>query len=140
MLYIGHFSFDELGSADNARHGYFTCLVDAPNAADAVSRFKTRITDIKKRERHALFDNIKAVYLEELTEVQDVPSRPVLTRFQSSEGPFPKSKSCTLPAGDAKRITPYEWRPDQKPGREPERDAEGYKESTPFLSFEENAS
>jgi len=36
MLYIGHFSFDEIGGEQEIRHGCYTTVVNADNVSQAV--------------------------------------------------------------------------------------------------------
>ncbi len=136
MLYSGHFSFDEIGENDAERHGYFTCVVDAEEPAQALKKFQTRIRQIKQEEKDPIFENIIALYVEDIVEIAGFPADAIVTRFQSSEGPFPKSKSCSLPTSDTLKIKAYQW----APGPEDEeagglRDSEGYKEAAPFLRF-----
>jgi len=59
MLYIGHFSYGEIGLAQEIRHGYFTSVVDADNIQSAVTEFKELILSMKKMED--TFQRIAAV-------------------------------------------------------------------------------
>ena len=43
MIYIGHFSFDELGPEKEVRHGYFSCVVEAEEIDAAINKFKDLI-------------------------------------------------------------------------------------------------
>ena len=70
MLFIGHFSFDEIDNDDRQRHGYLTCLVDAENPDDAVSQFeghikkmKTKFVCILMNEQH-ISDSVKTIQQE----------------------------------------------------------------------------
>jgi hypothetical protein len=133
MLYSGHFSFDEIGTDQNPRHGYFACLVKAENAEQAFKKFKNRILKIREEEKDELFTKMLAVYVEDVVEIpDDFSGEPVVTRYQSSEGPFPKSKSCFLPVSETAKLKSYLWMPDNV-GKE--KDKEGYKEAQPFLKF-----
>lgn len=101
MLYSGHFSFDEIGMDQSPRHGYFACLVEAENVENAFKKFKKRILQIRNEEKDDLFSQMLAIYVEDVVEIPDNYSgEPVVTRYQSSEGPFPKSKSCFLPVSE----------------------------------------
>ena len=40
MLYIGHFSFDEIGSEQEIRYDYFTSVVDADNIERAETNLR----------------------------------------------------------------------------------------------------
>ncbi len=134
MLYSGHFSFDELGPDQAPRHGYFACLVAADNVEEAFERFKTRILQIREEEKDALFVNMLAIYVEDVVEIpDDYSGEAVVTRYQSSEGPFPKSKSCFLPVSDTARLKSYQWVPSGSGAVAPEED--GYLEAEPFLKF-----
>ncbi|HKK98707.1 MAG TPA: hypothetical protein VJ943_00535 [Desulfotignum sp.] len=137
MLYSGHFSFDETDTADNERHGYFTCLVRAATPELALQKFKQRIQTIKEEIQDPLFTHIQAVYVEDIVEIAESPEDAVVTRFQSSDGPFPKSRSCSLPTSDTKDIRAYQWIPESEAFAD-KQDAgpEGeYKEAVPFMQF-----
>ena len=89
MLYIGYFSFDELGLQGEARYGYFSCVEEADNADAAAKEFKELIFSLKKME--GMFSRINAVYIEDLIEMREIPQRAIVTRVQSSSaGAFPK--------------------------------------------------
>lgn len=139
MLYSGHFSFDEISTSGQERHGYFTCLVKAGNPELALQKFRQRIQTIRDEIQAPIFKNIQAVYVEDIVEIADIPDEAVVTRFQSSDGPFPKSRSCSLPTSDTKLIKAYQWVPksasaaeEQQSDREQE-----YKEAVPFMQFSE---
>lgn len=131
MLYIGHFSFDEVNITGLARHGYFTMVTQADTAEAAVEAFKT---DIKHRkEEDSLFANIMAVYIEDIIEIPAVPDTPLMTRLQSSAGEFPESVSHSLPGVAGDDIKAYGFAIDvlqikTKPVHD-------YKEMTPFIRF-----
>jgi hypothetical protein len=59
----------------------------------------------------------------------------VVTWFQSSDGPFPKSRSCSLPVSDTTDIKAYQWVPESDFSTEQEDDGREYKEAVPFLRF-----
>lgn len=134
MLYSGHFSFDELEADQEQRHGYFTCLVDAESAPSALEKFKQRIMALKEAEDVEFFENVQAVYLEDLVEIAAPPHKAVITRFQSSRGAFPKSRSYSFPASDTSRLQAFQWRPDDTATIV---DDEGFQEAKPFLNFAE---
>lgn len=130
MLYIGHFSFDELGFDEEARHGYFSCIVDAEKPDTALDMFKDHIKNLKNSE--PIFGNIVAVYIEDIIEIKDKPQKVILTRFQSSEGQFPKSISSSLPSSDTSKVESYQWAED---GMEAGENQE-YQEAKPFVQFD----
>lgn len=131
MLYIGHFSFDELGFDQEARHGYFSCIVDAEKPETALDSFKGHIQHLKNSE--PIFGSIVAVYIEDIIEIKNPPKDVILTRFQSSEGQFPKSISSSLPSSDTSRIETYRWADDGMDARGDEE----YQEAKPFVQFDE---
>jgi hypothetical protein len=131
MLYIGHFSYDELGAEQKPRHGYFTGLVEAENADHAVSEFEDLIGKLKNKNK--LFHRIVAVYIEDIIEIKDIPRKAIITRIQSSAGEFPKSISHSLPEVGLPGIAAYGWAPDVKKIREG--GDSGYQEMVPFIKF-----
>jgi len=132
MIYIGHFSFDELGPANEARHGYFSCVVEIESAEAAANEFKELIFSLKKM--NDFFSNIKVVYMEDIIEIRDVPRRAICTHIQSSAGEFPKSISKSLPYVVAPGINVYGWSPDMEEN-ETGRNKEEYKATEPFIKF-----
>jgi hypothetical protein len=131
MLYIGHFSIDEISENSKRRHGYFTCMVDTDNVDQAVELFKALIEKMKAENSN--FADIAAVYIEDIFEIRQVPKTATILRMQSSVGEFPKSVSRSLPFGETKEITAYGWAPDVRKIREAEKDE--VLEMEPFLRF-----
>jgi hypothetical protein len=131
MLYIGHFSFDELAENKKQRHGYFTCIVDSTDVEQAVGEFKSLIERKKAKNKH--FAGIAAVYIEDIFEIQKVPETAMMIRMQSSVGVFPESVSRSLPFAENPEITAYGWAPDVRKTRAAEKDE--VMEMEPFLSF-----
>jgi hypothetical protein len=132
MIYIGHFSFDELGAEKENRHGYFSCVVETDSAEAAANEFKELIISLKKM--NDVFSKIVTVYLEDIIELRDVPHKAIVTRIQSSAGEFPKSMSRSLPHVAAPGINVYGWAPDIEKN-ETDRNKEEYKASEPFIEF-----
>jgi hypothetical protein len=132
MIYIGYFSFDEFGTENEARHGYFSCVVDTDSAEAAVNEFKELIFSVKKM--NDIFSNIVTVYIEDIIEIRDIPRRAIVTRIQSSAGEFPKSVSRSLPHVVAPGINVYGWAPDVDI-TEANGSTEEYKATTPFIKF-----
>ncbi|MEJ2730583.1 MAG: hypothetical protein P8185_19140 [Deltaproteobacteria bacterium] len=132
MIYIGYFSFDELGPENEVRHGYFSCLVETDNADAAANEFKELIFSFKKM--NDIFSNVTTVYLEDVIEIRDVPRRAIVTRIQSSAGEFPKSISRSLPHVAAPGINVYGWAPDVEEN-ETDRSQAEYKAAEPFIKF-----
>ena len=134
MLYIGHFSFDEIGSEQEVRHGYFTSVVDTENIERASSEFRELIFSMRKTEE--TFQRIAAVYLEDIVEFQHVPGKAIVTRIQSSAGEFPESITHNLPGTVAPGINIYGLEPDVR-ANENGQNTDEYKETKIFLKFRE---
>jgi hypothetical protein len=132
MIYIGHFSFDELGAEKEIRHGYFSCVVETDSAEAAANEFKELIISLKKM--NDVFSKIVTVYLEDIIELRDIPRKAIVTRIQSSAGEFPKSMSRSLPHVAAPGINVYGWAPDIEKN-ETDRNKEEYKTTEPFIEF-----
>ncbi len=137
MLYSGHFSFDEIKTKDKEGHGYFTCIVEAAAPELALFKFKERIKTVKEVLKEPLFKDITAIYVEDIVEIADRPEEAIITRFQSSNGPFPKSISCSLPTSDTKKIKAFQWvlESDHSLSSDGITVSENYKLATPFLTF-----
>ena len=95
MLFIGHFSFDEIDADGKPKHGYFSSIVDADGPDTAVAKFETHIKKMKGSLREMV--NVVNVYIEEILRIANIPESPMITRLQSSEGEFPPSVSHSLP-------------------------------------------
>ena len=132
MLYIGHFSFDEIGSAQEIRHGYFTSVVDTDNIERAASEFKELILSMRKTED--TFRRIVAVYIEDIIEFHHVPANAIVTRIQSSAGEFPESITHNLPGVVAPGIKTYGLEPDVR-STESMQNTDEYKETKVFIKF-----
>jgi hypothetical protein len=131
MLHLGHFSFDELDFKNKPRHGYFSCVVEAAGAEQAVKKIKAHLVDMK--QNNMAFSTIVNVYLQDIIQIESVPREPVITRLQSSRGEFPKSISYTLPSGDIGGIEAFGLTPNVQMHEKNKTDA--YMESEPFLTF-----
>jgi len=132
MLYIGHFSFDEIGLEQEIRHGYFTSLVDVDNIERAVTEFKELILSMKKMED--AFQRIATVYLEDIIEFQQLPEKAIVSRIQSSAGEFPESVTYSLPGVANPGINTFGLEADVRT-TENELDTDEFKESKPFIKF-----
>ena len=96
MLFIGHFSFDEIEADSQSKHGYFSSIVDAQSPDDAVAKFETHIKQMKDTSKQMV--SVVNVYIEEILKIAKIPDTPIITRLQSSEGEFPRIHQ-PLPAG-----------------------------------------
>lgn len=132
MIYIGHFSFDEVGAEKEIRHGYFSCVVKTDSAEIAANEFKELILSLKKM--NDVFSSMVTIYLEDIIELRDVPRRAIVTRIQSSAGEFPKSITRSLPNVESPGIIVYGWAPDIE-ADETDRNSDEYKTSKPFIKF-----
>jgi hypothetical protein len=133
MIYIGHFSLDELGPEKEVRHGNFSCVVEADKADVAANEFKGLIFSMKKM--NDVFSNIVSVYMADIIEIRDVPRRAIIKRIQSSVGEFPKSVNGSLPHVESPGINDYGWAAEVGEDKK-KMDQEGYKEAKPFIKFE----
>lgn len=131
MIIVGHFSIDETGWDGEVRHGYLTCLMEADSAEDATAAFERVIRSA--RSENEAFAGWQAVYIEDIIELASLNDQPVITRYQSSSGEFPKSISLTLPLSDGPEIQAYGFKSDvDQLARD---DDSSYSEMTPFITF-----
>jgi hypothetical protein len=132
MIYIGYFSFDEMGPDGEPRHGYLSCALMADQPDDAARAFRRTISDL--RESGGPYRHLTAVYIEDIVELPAIPSdRTVVTWYQSSEGAFPKSITRSLPAGTSSDARAYGLRQDVEAAGEASNGR--YREGTPFIDF-----
>lgn len=132
MLYIGYFTFDEIGPEEETRHGNLTAVVDADTIERATTEFKELLLSTKKSE--PAFEGIANIYLEDIVEFSHVPSKAIITRIQSSAGEFPKSITHSLPGVASPGINIYGLKPDVR-AEENNRNADEYQESGVFIKF-----
>jgi hypothetical protein len=132
MFYIGHFSFDEIGTEHENRHGYITTVVNTESIERAASEFKELIRSMNKIE--GTFQGIAAVYLEDIIEFKQVPEKAIVSRIQSSSGEFPESITHSLPGIANPGIHVYGLEADVR-ATDNELDTDQYKESKPFIRF-----
>ncbi|HSO20502.1 MAG TPA: hypothetical protein VLT88_13650 [Desulfosarcina sp.] len=132
MLFIGHFSFDEIDADDNQRHGYFSSIVDAQTPDDAVAEFAAHIKTMK--DSIPAMVNVVNIYIEEILRFARLPQKPIITRLQFSDGAFPQSVSHTLPGVFGKEVEAFGYAPDIE-NHEMLNDGD-YIEAEPFISFE----
>jgi len=131
MLFIGHFSFDEISPDGEPKHGYFSSIVDAQTPDEAVAKFETHIKQMKTHTRE-MFAMVN-VYIEEILRIPDVPDTPVITRLQSSDGEFPPSISHSLPGVYGETIDTFGFAPDVEKHEAPNDGS--FIEAQPFISF-----
>jgi glutaredoxin len=134
MLFIGHFSFDEIGKDGDTRHGYFSSIVDADSTDNAVSEFERHIRKMKARAREMM--SVVKVYIEEILKIAKLPDSPVVTLLQSADGEFPLSVSYSLPDYRGKGIEALGFTPDVE--KQESANGSAVIESEPFITFEGN--
>ena len=138
MLYLGHFSFESIEGEGIEHHGYFTCVVQAGSPELALQKFRKRIYDLREEIDALIFETIEAVYVEDIVELDENPEKAVVTRFQSSDSPFPKSITWSLPNADARPVKAHQWIPESEPfGNKFERENifNGRRDALPFVRF-----
>ena len=79
MLYIGNFSYnDDTDSKDN--YCLMPIVVEAENADEAMEKFAAHLHEVRKTSD--LLDGAHEIYLDSLTEIEGVPSDPVICQWQ----------------------------------------------------------
>ena len=90
MLYLGHFSFDGERSEDSLipgeTAGWFTLLVEAESADEALEKFSDLIESLDGRFEG--FNHVNNIYLDDATEVGELPPEGVLARWRPSTRPW----------------------------------------------------
>ncbi len=131
MLFIGHFSFDEISPEGDPKHGYFSSIVDAETPDAAVAKFEKHIKRMKTqvREMSAVVND----YIEEILRVPDIPETPIITRLQSSDGAFPPSISHALPGVHNEKIDAFGLAAEVE--KHEKTNDGGFVESQPFITF-----
>jgi hypothetical protein len=132
MLFIGHFSFDEIDADSQPKHGYFSSIVDAKSPDDAVAKFEAHIKQMKKTAKQMV--SVVHVYIEEILRIANIPETPIITRLQSSDGEFPASVSHSLPGVFGKEVEAFGFAPDVA-DQEMLNDG-GFIEAKPFITFD----
>ena len=134
MLYLGHFSFDEI--VDEGRFGHFTSLVEAKNPEAATRAFKKLIKDLKKKK--ALFgEEPLEIYFDMCIEIGAVPTTGLVTWYSSYHHDSLGSISTTLPHEDTGGCMAYDVYPDGEDP--PEFPPTGPQTVKPFVTFEPTA-
>lgn len=138
MLYLGHFSFDQMVEEDDGRFGYFSCLIEAKSPEHAEKAFKNLIKDMRKKK--TLFTEPADIYLDTFIEIGALPPTGVVTCYTSYSKDFaPGCITTYLPGEDKGECKPYFWVPDDRPDLTEKIDAGEGVESVPFVSFEPTA-
>lgn len=132
MLFIGHFSFDEIDADSQSKHGYFSSIVDAQSPDDAVAKFEAHIKQMKSTAKQMV--SVVNVYIEEILRIAKIPNTPIITRLQSSEGEFPASTSHCLPGVFGGDVEAFGFAPDVE-DHEMLNDG-SFIEAKPFITFD----
>jgi small nuclear ribonucleoprotein (snRNP)-like protein len=135
MLYLGYFSFEGERPEDSLipgeTGGWFTMLVEAESAHEALDKFADLIESLGGRFDG--FDEVKNIYLEDATEIRELPPEGVLahwTEYQALD--VRGSISATLPREPPEGVAAFDWRRFEA-GEEPE-DGETIQ---PFYTWED---
>jgi len=120
MLYVGHFSFDGARPPDSLipgpTAGWFTMLVEAGSADEAVDKFADLIASLDGRFEG--FDDVANIYLDDATEIRELPSEGVLAHWTEYPALDVRgSLSTTLPLIAADGVAAFVWRSGE-PGEE----------------------
>lgn len=138
MLYLGHFSFDEITEEDDGRFGYFSCLVEAQSPDHVEKAFKKLIKEMRKKK--TLFTEPADIYLDTFIELGALPPSGVVTRYTSYNREFaPSSITTYLPGEDRGECKPYFWYPEDRPDIPDKIDSGEQHDAIPFISFEPTA-
>jgi hypothetical protein len=132
MLYIGHFSFDEIDVDGSQGHGYLSSIVTAKNPDEVIDKFEHHLRELKRRL--PAMAGVVSVYIEEILQFSQVPETPVATRLQFSEGAFPVSVSYSLPDMVDERVSVFGYSPDVE--NQEALKEEKCLESEPFITFD----
>jgi hypothetical protein len=130
MLYVGHFSFTPLESADReVEEGRFTCLVEAESVEAAAEKFADLIISLD--DSFDAFESVGNVYLDDITEVRKLPEEGVLVRYEEWSPDGLGTVSTSLPGVPPEYCVSYDWGPE---GQDFEEDG---REIEPFVVREE---
>lgn len=137
MFFLVNFSFDEVGPDQEVRHGYFNVLLASVSPDEMLTpenaEQKLRAYFEALQLKTDIFENIRNIYLEDLIEIQEISTAPVITHFQLSKGPLPESTIWSFPMGEIKGMLSHIWDSGQEHNVV---DRTGNRNSEPFLSFD----
>ena len=105
MNYLAHFSFEE---HQNNNTGYFTMIVAATTAEEAVDKFEKEIKRLHKEKD--VFPGVEEIFIDDIIEFHETPANAVLTRYETRD----RETSARLFANlitDSPDITSYDWCP-----------------------------
>lgn len=113
MYFIGNFVYaahQEEGCEVDRRHGEFSLIVDAPDAREALRRYKDRI--FKYRMTSDFFQGDCSVYLIQLFEFERFPvQEAMLLNYKSIAGdPLMPFIRCSLPNDQSDSCRIFDWK------------------------------
>ncbi len=113
MFYVGHFSFDGERPEDSLipgeTTGWFTLLVEAESADEALEKFADLIESLDGRFEG--FNHVNNIYLDDATEVRELPPGGVLARWTEYPALDVRgSISTSLPAEAPDGVAAFTWR------------------------------
>jgi small nuclear ribonucleoprotein (snRNP)-like protein len=113
MLYLGHFSFEGERPEDSLipgeTGGWFTMLVEAEFADEALDKFTDLIESLDGRFEG--FDEVRNIYLDDVTEIRELPPEGVLAHWTEYPALDVRgSISTTLPSAAPDGVAAFDWR------------------------------
>lgn len=115
MLYIGNFSYnDDSDSKDN--YCLIPCVVEAENADEAMDKFASHFQQIRRDSD--LLDGAHEIFLDSLTELEGVPSDPVICQWQkivpAMDGLCSITSALPVTDEDSDFANAYAWGEDEE--------------------------
>lgn len=112
MLYIGNFLFvtNQQNNKENSRrHGSFNLLVDAPSEAEALKRFRQRLTQYQQES--SFFEGHCRVFMAHIMEFNRIPQdHAVMLNYKSYAGdPILPYIECAAPLAQNNACRIHEW-------------------------------
>jgi hypothetical protein len=131
MLYVGHFSFSY-----ESRHtkppepwyGHLTALVEAKDAAAAVSKCRALLRNARK---HRLVTDAREIYLHAVVEVRSMPAAGLITHLEVNRGADITGIWTSAPMTSGRHVRSYHHEPEDI------RAGQQYRPE-PFVVFAEN--
>ena len=135
MLYLGHFSFEGERPEDSLipgeTGGWITMLVEAGSADEALDKFADLIESLDCQFEG--FDEVKNIYLDDVTEIRELPPAGVLAHWTEYPALDVRgSISTTLPPEAPDGVAAFDWR-----SAEAGKESEDGEIVEPFYTWEE---
>ncbi len=141
MLYIGNFSYnDDTDSKDN--YCLMPIVVEAEDADGAMEKFAVHLHEVRKTSD--LLDGAHEIYLDSLTELEGVPTDPVICQWQkivpAMDGLCSITSALPVADEDSDLANAYAWGDEDDEHEHvddlEELDEDELAEQEPFLLFE----